>query len=586
MRLDQFPVLWNSLSSLLGLGFTPSVDPLPAPANARWASSGPVKVDVDSLTLDANCFENEFLSKALERAKSHITRDRWVPFGSDLDVGAVLKASENAPVISAVCVNIGDASADLELGVDESYELNVSYQGITIDAQTVWGALHALTTLEQVVIYPGQGTFVVEGPVEINDKPLYRHRGLMIDTARNFYSIDSLKRQVDALSSAKMNVFHWHLTDTQSWPIEVESYPEMTKDAYSPREVYTAKDVRELVQYAKERGVRVVPELDLPGHSNSGWRQVDSGIIACGDKPWEDVAVEPNPGQLEITNPNTYKVLKNVYEDISALFDDSSFHVGFDEVNLNCYLTSPAVRKWLKKNGDAHDLVQYWVNQTLPIFRNRPDRKLIMWQDSVLSKDISANNIPKDIALQSWVGGLEVIRDIISRGYEVIASSSEFVYLDCGFGGWVSNDPRYDEPDNPDPDTPNFNYGGDGGSWCGPYKSWQRIYSYNFAEGLSAQERDRVLGAEAALWSEQADGTVSDGIVWPRTAALGELLWSGNKDAKGNPRLQEMTSRILNFRERLVSRGINAQPLMPKFCANNRNACDFVYPPDRDRKLI
>jgi hexosaminidase len=121
----------------------------------------------------------------------------------------------------------------------------------------------------------------------------------------------------------------------------------------------------------------------------------------------------------------------------------------------------------------------------------------------------------------------------------------------------------------------NFNYGGGGGSWCAPYKTWQRIYDYDFTKGLTAEEAKHIIGAAAPLWSEQVDDTVISSKMWPRAAALAELVWSGNKDADGKKRTTELTQRILNFREYLVANGVGASPLMPKYCLQHPHACDF-----------
>jgi hexosaminidase len=135
---------------------------------------------------------------------------------------------------------------------------------------------------------------------------------------------------------------------------------------------------------------------------------------------------------------------------------------------------------------------------------------------------------------------------------------------------------------NPDLNTPNFNYGGNGGSWCAPYKTWQRIYDYDFTTNLTVAQAQHVLGAEAPLWSEQVDDTVISGKMLPRAAALAELLWSGNKDENGKKRTTEMTERILNFREYLVANGIGAAPLVPKYCLQHPHACDLYL----DQKAV
>jgi hexosaminidase len=223
------------------------------------------------------------------------------------------------------------------------------------------------------------------------------------------------------------------------------------------------------------------------------------------------------------------------------------------------------------------DLYQYWVDHALPNFRAQANKTFVMWEDVLLSADNAATGeIPKDVVLQAWNDGLVHVKNITEKGYRVIVSSSDFMYLDCGFGGWVGNDQRYNVMTNPSTDgTPSFNWLGDGGSWCSPYKTWQRIYDYDFTQGLTDAEKALVQGAIAPLWSEQVDDAVISPKMWPRAAALAELVWSGNRDAQGNKRTTLLTQRILNFREYLVANGVVAAPLMPKFCLQHPHECDL-----------
>jgi len=327
------------------------------------------------------------------------------------------------------------------------------------------------------------------------------------------------------------------------------------------------------------------PRRDMPGHASSGWKQVDPSILACIDSWWSNdvwalhTAVEPNPGQLDPLNNKTYEVIGKVYKELADIFPDSFFHVGGDEIQRGCYNFSSLVTEWFADNSSRtyNDLVQYWVDHAVPVYHKEANKTLVMWEDVYNSAE-GAKNVPKDIILQSWNNGIGNIKNLTRDGYDVIVSSADFMYLDCGFGGWIGNDPRYDVMTNPnasDPTVLNFNYGGGGGSWCAPYKTWQRIYDYDFTEGLTEEEAKHVIGAAAPLWSEQVDDTVISSKMWPRAAALAELVWSGNKDADGKKRTTELTQRILNFREYLVANGIGASPLMPKYCLQHPHACDY-----------
>jgi hexosaminidase len=566
------------------------VNPLPAPRNITWGSSGPIQVQQLSLR---DRHTSPVVSSAWLRAWNSITTLQWVPAAVEAPISDYPPFPTQTPEsktkratggIHYVEVQIKDSKADLQHGVDESYTLEVSKgsSGIKITSQTVWGALHAFTTLQQIIISDGKGGLIIEQPVKIQDAPLYPYRGIMVDTGRNFISVSKIFEQIDGMALSKLNVLHWHLDDSQSWPMQMRSYPEMTKDAYSPREIYTEADMRRVIAYARARGVRVIPEVDMPAHSASGWQQVDPEIVACANSWWSNdvweyhTAVEPTPGQLDIIYNKTYEVVNNVYHDLSGIFADNWFHVGADELQPNCYNFSTHITEWFAEDPSRtyHDLTQYWVDHAVPIFRSVGDhRRLMMWEDIVLSAE-NAHDVPKDIVMQSWNNGLDNINKLTTAGYDVVVSSSDFLYLDCGHGGFVTNDPRYNENSNPDGGV-NFNYGGNGGSWCGPYKTWQRIYDYDFTYNLTDAQAAHILGAEAPLWSEQVDDISISSQFWPRAAALAERVWSGNRDAAGHKRTTHLTQRLLNFREYLVANGVMANALVPKYCLQHPHACDL-----------
>ncbi|KAJ5641487.1 hypothetical protein N7490_005487 [Penicillium lividum] len=592
----KFSLVIGALSALTATVSAVKVNPLPAPRNITWGSSGPISVKELSLrTTDANGHTHQIVNKAWERAWATISTLQWVPAATEASISSfqpfptgagLTNTKRSANPIRSIQLTLVDGDADLQHGVDESYTLEVSESSgsVKIHAQTVWGALHAFTTLQQLIISDGNGGLIIEEPVLIQDAPLYPYRGIMIDTGRNFISLPKIYEQIDGMALSKLNVLHWHLDDSQSWPMHMKSYPEMVKDAYSPRETYSTNDMRSVIAYARARGVRVIPEVDMPGHSASGWQQVDPEIVACANSWWSNddwtyhTAVEPNPGQLDIIYNKTYEVVANVYNELSGIFTDNWFHVGADELQPGCYNFSTHVTKWFLEDPSRtyNDLAQYWVDHAVPIFRDvSPHRKIMMWEDITLSTE-AAHDVPDDIVMQTWNNGLTNIQNLTARGYDVIVSSSDWLYLDCGHGGAIGNDPRYDVMSNPSGDV-TFNYGGAGGSWCAPYKTWQRIYDYDFLTNLTHTQAKHILGAEAPLWSEQVDDVTISNLMWPRAAALAELVWSGNRDANGKKRTTLLTQRLLNFREYLVANGVMATALMPKYCLQHPHACDFYY---------
>ncbi|EAU38769.1 beta-hexosaminidase precursor [Aspergillus terreus NIH2624] len=592
MRLAALgTVLLTAATSVVAV----KVNPLPAPRNITWGSSGPKHL-AGPLTLRSNGDTHDsILSNGWNRAWHSIAALRWTPAAVEAPISSfepfptatasASKAKRASASLQYVDVHVKDKKADLQHGVDESYTLDIAEgsNAIKVRAQTVWGALHAFTTIQQIIISDNNLGLIVEQPVHIEDAPLYPYRGIMLDTGRNFISLPKIFEQLDGMSLSKLNVLHWHLDDTQSWPVVVQAYPQMIKDAYSPRETYSRQDMRRVVEYARARGIRVIPEVDMPSHSAAGWQQVDPEIVTCVHSWWSNddwplhTAVEPNPGQLDIINNKTYEVVGNVYRELSQIFSDHWFHVGADEIQPNCFNFSRYVTEWFAEDPSRtyNDLSQYWVDHAVPMFQNvSKDRRLVMWEDIVLSTE-HAHHVPKNIVMQSWNNGLEYISNLTANGYDVIVSSSDFLYLDCGKGGFVTNDPRYDVMANPDPSTPNFNYQGNGGSWCAPYKTWQRIYDYDFTTNLTDAQAKHIVGATAPLWSEQVDDVTVSSSFWPRAAALAELVWSGNRDAAGHKRTTLMTQRLLNFREYLVANGVMATALVPKYCLQHPHACDL-----------
>lgn len=517
------------------LGDAVKVNPLPAPRSISWGTSGPKPV---AGYLIVNAPLNQIVNDAWNRAFNTATSLKWVPAAVEAPIStyapfptASSKRRRATSELIQVDLSITDVAADLQQGVDESYSLEITQESpcINITAQTVWGALHAFTTLQQIIISDGNGGLLIEQPVTIQDSPLYPYRGIMIDSGRNFISLPKIYEQIDGMALSKLKVLHWHLADAQSWPLQMDAYPAMVTDAYSARESYSHCDLRNVIAYARTRGVRVIPEIDMPGHAASGWQQVDPNIVTCTDSWWSNdvwayhTAVEPNPGQLDVVYNKTYEVVETVYNELSSIFTDNFFHVGADELQVNCFNFSTPIQDWFSANLSRtyNDLAQHWIDTALPIFNQIPSRKLIMWEDILLSTP-HATSLPHTITLQTWNLGLTNIHNLTSQGYDIIVSSADFLYLDCGFGGWVSNDPRYDIQSDPNNGngTASFNYLGVGGSWCAPYKTWQRIYDYDFTLNLTDAQAGHVLGAEAPLWSEQVDDAVISGKMWPRAAAL------------------------------------------------------------------
>ena len=200
------------------------------------------------------------------------------------------------------------------MDVDESYSLSLDSEKdvknmykVNIKAKNYFGARHGLETLSQLISYKEEhDSLQMHTFAMIEDKPMYPHRGIILDTSRNFFSVEILKRVIDGLSYNKMNVFHWHLTDTHSFPLEIKSIPELTEwGAYSKHQIYSQKDIKEIVEYARIRGVKVLPEFDAPAHVGNGWQFAEEKhpewgrlAVCVNQEPWQEFCVEPPCGQV------------------------------------------------------------------------------------------------------------------------------------------------------------------------------------------------------------------------------------------------------------------------------------------------
>ncbi|KAL3537257.1 hypothetical protein ACH5RR_000623 [Cinchona calisaya] len=463
---------------------------------------------------------NPYLNQVAKRYRNQFINEHYHPL---VDPPVHLTG---LPPLRSLDIKVTDASAPLTHGVNESYKLIIhspyQTQTATISAETVWGALRGLETFSQL-IYGNPPRLACE--LYIHDEPLFPYRGVMLDTSRNFYGVTDLLRLIKAMSMNKLNVLHWHITDSHSFPLVLPSEPELAKKgAYGEEMMYTPEDITKVVEFGMEHGVRIMPEIDMPGHTAS-WAEAYPDIVTCTNMFWwsagadlfNRLAHEPATGQLNPLTTNTYKVVKNVIRDVVSMFPDSFYHGGADEITPNCWKSDKTIQYFLAKNGTLSQLLEMFVNSTLPYIINQ----------------------------------------------------NQFYYLDCGHGGWVGNGSRYNQP-------PGTNLG-NGGSWCAPFKTWQTIYNYDITYGLNIDEAKLVLGGEVALWSEQADPTVMDPRIWPRASAMAETLWSGNRDSTGMKRYAEATDRLNEWRNRMVTRGIGAEPIQPLWCIRNPGKCNQPF---------
>lgn len=401
---------------------------------------------------------------------------------------------------------------------DESYTLETVRLAdtifVNIVAKNFYGLRHALETLSQLIVYDEfKNELVILCPVIISDGPKFPHRGISFDTSRNFYPVAAIKRTIEGLAMVKLNTFHWHITDSQSFPFVSMSHPEITRlGYYSPDKVYTPEDIKEVVEFGKSRGVRVIPEFDTPAHVGEGWQ--NTGLVICYKDPSMPAQWR---GHFDPTKDELYDVLEDIYKDFVDAFTPSIFHIGTDEVGIECWNTSTAIKEWMTAREMEHttegfmELWAYYLQKSV----ERLDKSLgsttplILWTSSLTEEPYLTKYIDKDrYIVQIWLEKNHTdIREMLENGYKLIISNSDSLYLDCGVGGWVDK----------------------GLNWCSPYNTWQTVYR-NKMDEIAGEYVNQVYGAEVAIWSESIDPTIVDLRIWPRASAFAERMWSGKID--------------------------------------------------------
>lgn len=413
---------------------------------------------------------SKILYKSAQRALKIIT-DRS---------GVFLK--EQFPIIkSGGVVNVSIANeVNLEFNIDESYELEITSNSIVINAANNFGAMHGLTTLTQLLESDSEGYYFPN--IKIADAPRFTWRGLLIDVSRHFEPVEVIKRNLDAMAAVKMNVMHWHLTDDHGFRIESKVLPKL-HELGSDGLYYTQVQIKEIVKYAEERGIRVVPEFDLPGHATA-WL-VGYPKLASAPGPYE---IERQWGifdpTFDPTKEEVYIFLKKFFEEMNDLFPDEYWHIGGDENNGNQWDTNEAIQKYMKENNlkDNHALQNYF-NERIGSILSNLNKTMIGWYTDEMP------NLSKDYIVQAWKGRKTLYetakngyRSLLSHGFYIdLVQSTEYHYL---------NDPI--PPDSM----------------------------------LTEEVREKIIGGEATMWSEFVGPETIDSRIWPRTAAIAERLWS------------------------------------------------------------
>lgn len=313
----------------------------------------------------------------------------------------------------------------------EAYKLSLSGDKGSATSTSSLGLLRALATFETLFFRLGDKTYAPFAPYQIDDKPLFPWRGVLLDTSRNFFSVDTLKRTIDTMQQTKLSVLQWHITDSQSWPLNVTGYYDLALNgAYDPWAIYSEADVREVVQYGAQRGVDVILEIDTPGHT-SIIAHSRPELIACFEgSPWTKLANEPPAGQLRFGDPEVIKFTQGLFNAAIPLSASPYFGTGGDEVNVECMKADPPTQKAMKDSGkDLNGLLKVFTEQTHKVLRDK-GKTPVVWEEMALAH--GDQGLANDTLVTVWIDANNV-KAVVDKGFKLVHAASEFFYLDCEY---------------------------------------------------------------------------------------------------------------------------------------------------------
>lgn len=454
---SQSPALQNQIS----------VVPLPSQFQL---GAGQLLID-GSFTVATEGAKDDRIDRAVVRFMANLSHETGIPFHA---------ATDKAKTTLTVRAEHAGKRVQ-EFNEDESYVLDVTPSAATLTAPDTLGVLHGLETFLQLVQATPAG--FTAPAIHIDDKPRFPWRGLLIDVSRHFSPIEVLQRNIDGMAAVKLNVLHLHLSDDQGFRVESKAFPKL-QEMGSDGMYFTQAQIRGLIDYAADRGVRIVPEFDMPAHATSwfvGYPQLASGpgsYTVAGNWGVLDPAMDP-------TREETYKFLDKFIGEMAKLFPDAFFHIGGDEVDGKQWDANPKIQEFMRAHQmkNNQELQQYFTIRVQKMVAKH-HKEMVGW-DEILSP-----GMPKDIVIQSW-RGQSSLAAAAKQGYRGLLSSG--YYLD---GMWTAARHYSIDPMSGD------------------------------AANLSAEEKSRILGGEACMWGEYITPANIDSRLWPRTAAIAERLWS------------------------------------------------------------
>ncbi|MCU1335595.1 MAG: beta-hexosaminidase [Bryobacterales bacterium] len=429
---------------------------------------------------------------------------------------------------------------------EEGYRLRIEPRnGITILGSPA-GLFYGAQSVLQLTTARGHSTFVLPAS-EIQDQPRFAYRGLHLDTSRHMFPVDFLKRYLDWMARYKLNRFHWHLTDDQGWRIEIRKYPRLMEVASMRKETlvghapqstksdgtpyggfYTQEQIREVVAYAQERFITVIPEIDMPGHSLAAMAAYPE--LACTEGPFETATTWGGFKDVFCPKETTFQFLENVLTEVMELFPSRYIHIGGDEVEKDRWKESTDAQDVIRREGlkDESELQSYFIRR-IEQFVNSKGRRIIGWDE------ILEGGLAPDATVMSWRGedgGIAAAR----QGHDVIMTPGAYLYFDHYQGD------RKKEP-----------------LAIGGMLPLENVYSYNPEPAvLNAEEKKHILGAQANLWTEyMADTRQVEYMLFPRLLALAEVVWSPQETRN----YRDFQNRVTPQLARLKRQGVNYRPL-------------------------
>ena len=516
------------LAMMLTFGYSQNVnstcDLMPLPSEVQFHEGNLPIDETFSIRIEGEC-KSDRLFKYADKVMRRISNQ------SGIFLDQSLLTLETNPSKSTVVLDVA-REGKLSIDEDESYELLISKHGIIIKSETDLGAMHGLETLYQLLkVDNGKYAFPL---VTIKDTPRFVWRGLMIDVARHFIPVDDLKRNLELMSSVKLNVFHWHLSDDQGFRVQIDSHPELYLKG-SDGNYYTKAQIKDVVAYASDLGIRVIPEIDVPGHATAMLTAMPQ--LASKDTTY---TLERNAGiflpVLDPTNPEVYKVLDDVFGEMAELFPDKYFHIGGDENEGKNWEANPDIVAFMKKNNleHPHDLQAYF-NAKLYKILAKHGKEMMGWEE------IQNEAIPKGALIQSWRGVNEgekpgaSLSKAVKNGYNAILSNGFYIDLLLPAGSHYSTEFL---PEGID---------------------------------LTADEESKILGGEATMWTELVTPLTLDSRLWPRTAAIAEKYWSPKSKTQSIDDMYRRLDIVSGKLERIGSMHLRNQEAIIRNIANYQN---------------